>query len=552
MKLFFIIFILSAVIIFTPIESETSLNTNPTLYSKSKFFVKTKNELRISEATGKVLLETGLKTLDEKINKFNIVGIKNVFRLNNGNPEIYNKYEMSKIYIFDIDTNDYADLQKVLEEFKEDDAIEFCEPNYIGSAAGVREKISKLSINQQKKDTLENLSYANTSEPNDEMFSKQWYMDNKGFMLPSGGGSAKIGADINILKTWEIESGSEDVIVAILDSGIKDDHPDLVNRMWINTKEIPGNGIDDDFNGYTDDYKGWDFAYDDRRPEDGFGHGTNIATVIGASTNNIIGFAGIDKKCRLMNCKNLNSDNTGEYSWWSESIKYAVDNGAKIINMSEGGDDYSRVLETAINYALDNNVLVVSAMMNKGDGRDYYPASIEGVVAVGATDSDDLRCKSFTWGGGSCWGSHISVVAPGNRIYGLDYEDNFNYEVYWSGTSQSTAIVSGIASLLFSQDKSRSADDLKKIIKVTSKDLVGDSREDKPGWDKFYGYGRVDSYSALTFENYNLIENTDEQFQKNEEIIKEEETKKEQDIDKSSNDTEKPVNKNTAEPARKK
>ncbi|MBK7254897.1 MAG: S8 family serine peptidase [Ignavibacteria bacterium] len=468
-------------------ESETNINTNSSLFSKNKFFVKTGKELRISEATGKISLFTGIKSLDEKINKFGINNIKKLFNLNKGNPYLYSKYGMERIYVFNLDTNNYCNIEDIVKEFNKDNYVEFSEPDFIGMSAGVKESMRNF-VN-------ENIN------PNDEMFYKQWYLSNFGSVDPASGGSAKVGADIKILNTWDIESGNEEVIVAILDSGIRDEHPDLKDRIWINKEEIPGNGIDDDYNGYADDYKGWDFAYDDRRPEDGFGHGTNIATVIGASTDNVIGFAGVDKKCRLMNCKNLNADNTGEYSWWSESIKYAVDNGADIINMSEGGDDYSRVLETAVKYAVDSDVLVVSAMMNKGDGRDYYPASFEGVMAVGATDTDDSRCKRFSWGGGSCWGNHISVVAPGNKIYGLDYENDQNYEVYWSGTSQSTAIVSGIASLLKAQKITRTSIDLKRIIRLSSKDLVGDPQEDRPGWDKFYGYGRVDSYAAITFED---------------------------------------------------
>jgi len=468
-------------------ESETNINTNSSLFSKNKFFVKTSKELKISEATGKISLFTGIKSLDEKINKFGINSIKKLFNLNKGNPYLYSKYGMERIYVFNLDTNNYCNIEDIVKEFNKDNYVEFSEPDFIGMSAGVKENMINF-VN-------ENIN------PNDEMFYKQWYLSNFGSVDPASGGSAKVGADIKILNTWDIESGNEEVIVAILDSGIRDEHPDLKDRIWINKEEIPGNGIDDDYNGYADDYKGWDFAYDDRRPDDGFGHGTNIATVIGASTDNVIGFAGVDKKCRLMNCKNLNADNTGEYSWWSESIKYAVDNGADIINMSEGGDDYSRVLETAVKYAVDSDVLVVSAMMNKGDGRDYYPASFEGVMAVGATDTDDSRCKRFSWGGGSCWGNHISVVAPGNKIYGLDYENDQNYEVYWSGTSQSTAIVSGIASLLKAQKITRTSIDLKRIIRLSSKDLVGDPQEDKPGWDKFYGYGRVDSYAAITFED---------------------------------------------------
>ncbi|MDZ4711900.1 MAG: S8 family serine peptidase [bacterium] len=488
MNIKFILPVLITSFFVLPFNTHTRDNNKFSAYSKNKFFVKTKIELKVSEATGKISLTTDINSIDEKIIKYDIVSIENVFKLNNGDAGLYDKFGMSRIYLFRTDENSEFNMDRIGEDFGEDVNIEFCEPDFIGTSAGVKETNMK--------------EFFTNNMPNDVMFSKQWYMQNSGSVQPSSsGGLAKIGADINIVNAWEIQKGSEEVIIAILDSGIKDDHPDLKNRMWVNENEIPGNGIDDDRNGYIDDYKGWDFAYDDKKPDDGFGHGTNIATVIGASTNNMIGFAGIDQNCRLMNCKNLSSDNSGEYGWWAESIKYAVDNGADIINMSEGGDDYSKVLKTAIDYALESGVLINAAMMNKGDNRDYYPASFKGVFAIGATDTDDRRCRKFSWGGGSCWGKHISVVAPGNKIYGLDYESDDNYEVYWSGTSQSTAIVSAISSLLLAQNKTRSAEDLKRIIKLSSRDLVGEPREDKAGWDQYYGYGRVDSYAALSYED---------------------------------------------------
>lgn len=545
------LFPLLIVFLMLPLKLETHINNQSGLYSKYKFFVKTKSDLKVSEATGKISLQTGIESMDEKIDKYHIKDIKKVFRLNNGNPVIYSKYGMSRIYVFTIDENkgEFSNIEEIVNNFSKDKEVEFSEPNYIGFSAGVKGTSDLNSIK----------NILNQNEPNDEMFYKQWYLKNNGSLSPTSGGNAKVGADIKILNTWEIETGSEEVIVAILDSGIKDDHPDLKEKIWINKEEIPGNGFDDDNNGYIDDYKGWDFAYDDRRPEDGFGHGTNIATVIGASTDNLLGFSGINKRCKLMNSKNLNADNTGEYEWWSESIKYSVDNGARIINMSEGGDDYSRVLQTAINYAQDNNVLIVAAMMNKGDGRNYYPASLEGVFAVGATDTDDNRCRKFSWGGGSCWGKHIAVVAPGNKIYGLDFENDYNFEVFWSGTSQSTAIVSGIASLLLSQNKLRSAEEIKRIIKLSSKDLVGDPREDKPGWDKYYGYGRVDSYAALSFDNNNVYKEpvTDPYVQspdsENEEDVIENEKKNMYDND-NDDENDKPakaVDKKSSEPDRK-
>lgn len=479
-------FLLLSAILLTGITSHAEVIEN---YSSKSFFVKMKTELGVSEATGKLSTHTGIKSIDEKNNKYRIKSIKKVFELNNGDKDIYDELEMSRIYLFTLDDNNIFNVKDIVKAYADDENTNYSELNYIGRAAG------KRGTDYVELNSLFTI-------PSDEMFYRQWYLSNDGSITPSGRrGASRVGADINMVRAWEIEKGSSDIIVAILDSGIRDDHPDLRERIWYNNSEIPNNGIDDDRNGYVDDYKGWDFAYEDERPNDGFGHGTNIASVIGASTNNNIGFAGVDQACRLMNLKNLRDDNYGEYYWWSESIKYAVDNGADVINMSEGGDDYSETLQTAVEYALRKGKFIVAAMMNKGDGRDYYPASFKGVFAVGATDTDDNRCLSFSWGGGSCFGDHIAVVAPGNKIYGLDYENLNDYSVYWSGTSQSTAIVSGLASLLLAQNNNRTIKDLDRIIKSTARDRVGDSDEDIKGWDRFYGYGRVDAYLALMYDS---------------------------------------------------
>jgi thermitase len=483
------------ILAFLPEYLNTAENADSeTLYTNNKFFVRTKQELKISEATGEISVFTGIPSLDEKNKKYNIKKITRLFDLNNGDDNLYYKLGLNRIYIFYIDAE--KDIQGVTSDYDKDLFVEYSEPNFIGYGAGVKGKgdnpyIGELDI------------------PNDEAFYKQWYLRNEGKIIPSSSGRAKVGADINMVKTWEIEQGSEDIIVAILDSGIDDDSPDLKGRLWINKKEIPNNGKDDDGNGYIDDYKGWDFAYDGKNNRDGFGHGTNIGSTIGATTNNIYGFAGINSKSKLMNCKNLSDENSGEYEWWARSIKYAVDNGAKVINMSEGGVDYSKTLKSAVDYAVEKGVFIAAAMMNKANNKNYYPAAFKGVFAVGATDTDDKRCKKFTWGGGSCWGKHIKVVAPGNKIYGVDYNDIDNLDSYWSGTSQSTAMVSGLASLLFSQNPLRTPEEIQNIIIVTAQDEVGDPKEDTPGWDEFMGYGRIDCYLALTYNgnDKSIIEN---------------------------------------------
>lgn len=397
----------------------------------------------------------------------------------------YFKHELGTFFL--VFFKDGVDIKDACNKFENDNKVEFAEPDFIGEGAG-------------KKGTSPNLSMKLSLKPNDEYFYRQWGLSNDGVTNTTRGASGKSGADMNVLSGWDIETGSEEIIVAILDSGVKTDHPDLTSRFWIN-KDETRNGRDDDGNGFVDDINGYNFAYDNPNIKDDGGHGTNIAGTIGASTNNNLGYAGIDQRCRLMICKNLDEENLGEYSWWSASLYYAANNKARVINMSEGGYDYSKTLQTAINYAYDAGCFIVASMMNKNNSDVYYPASFSNVFAIGATDTDDSRCRQFTWGGGSNWGKHIAVVAPGNRIYGLDYKDNNNFEVYWSGTSQATAYVSGIASLLLAQDKSRTNAELKKIITTTAKDQVGDSREDSFGWDEYYGYGRVDLFAALNSDN---------------------------------------------------
>lgn len=458
-------------------------------YSYTKFIVSTKNVLGISEATGEISVRTGLNSLDEKNFRYKVIRIKQLFKPQNSDMALYNELGLGRIYVFYVQSNQTIDMKHLINEYSNDTNVLYSEPVFIGHSAGMRD------YNHIKPQSLKSQLM-----PNDPLFYMQWHLKNTGIITTTSGASAKIGADVNMENAWELETGSDDIIVAILDSGIRDDHPELKGRIWINKNEIPNNGIDDDNNGYVDDVRGWNFTEDDNNPEDGFGHGTNIASVIGENSNNNVGYAGINFRCKLMNCKNLTDDNRGDYDWWIESIKYAVDNGARIINMSEGGEDFSKTLKTAIDYAVRKGVFVVTAMMNKNDGKNYYPASYQGVFAVGATDTDDKRCKRFTWGGGSCWGNHIKVVAPGNKIYGLDNNDVNNYDISWSGTSQSAAIVSGIASLLLAQNPKRTIDDLSRIITATAVDGIGDPREDTPGWDKYMGFGRVDAYAALMYE----------------------------------------------------
>ncbi len=477
-KLIFTFLLMSAFIVFPSHNVSLKENNNKSRFASEHIIVKLKKNVDVLAASFSNPYYNTLNEIFTDLN-LNIKKTKVLFpRDIRNNAQLYNKYEFETYYVvyFDKDIDAKELCQKVSDNIK----VDFSEPDFIGESAGIK---------------------GLSTSPNDEFFNRQWGLYNDGSQKTTPGKQGKTGADMNILKAWEISSGSSDIIVGIMDSGTKTDHPDLSGRIWVNSEEVK-NGRDDDGNGFVDDINGFNFAYDNPNTRDDGGHGTNIAGTIGAQTNNSLGYAGIDQKCKLMICKNLDDENLGEYSWWSASLYYAANNGARVLNMSEGGYDYSKTLENAVNYAYDAGCLVVASMMNKNNGDTYYPASFKNVLAVGATDTDDSRCREFTWGGGSNWGKHIAVVAPGNKIYGLDFKDNSNYDVYWSGTSQATAYVSGIASVLLGQDPSRTNKDLREIITSTALDQVGDPREDKYGWDEYYGYGRVDLYEALNYGKY--------------------------------------------------
>jgi subtilisin family serine protease len=346
------------------------------------------------------------------------------------------------------------------------------------------------------------LRYAHTVKPNvmitpnDDEFDKQWALYNNGY---SNLYYAKKDADIKMKEAWEIEQGSSDIIVAILDTGIKTNHPEFHSRIWVNASEN-NNGSDSDNNGYIDDRRGWNFAYQNNNPTDDHGHGTVMAGLLGANANNEFGFAGVDWNCKIMNCKVLTNFGGGKDSWFIEAIHYAVDNGAHIINMSIGGPQYSLALEEAVNYAYKNNVLVIASTGNSDQNIPNFPASYENTLAVGSTNPDDTRASPFFTNAlsGSNYGNYLDIVAPGNYIYGLSYLSNLDYDNIYAGTSLSVPLVAGVASLLLAQNPNRTPDHLKNILIQTADDMVGSAIEDTEGYDIYYGHGRLNAFKALS------------------------------------------------------
>ncbi len=300
---------------------------------------------------------------------------------------------------------------------------------------------------------------------------------------------------INMPAAWDVVTGTTGSTIAVLDSGIDLDHPDLVPNLWTNPGEIPGNGLDDDGNGKVDDVYGWHFYYlwdgddfvpaEDGNVQDDYGHGTHVAGIAAAATDNGIGVAGVAWGARLMAVKVLDEYGTGWYSDIAAGIVYAVDNGAKIINLSLGGGSGSETLCTAAEYAYNHGALLVASAGNSG-GAVLYPAACNFVLAVAATDQADRRA------GTSNFGPQVDVAAPGMEIYSTWYRGNYFTK---SGTSMAAPHVSGLAHLIWSARPDLDADGVGRVITATAVDV---NAGDWPGWDQYVGWGRIDAASAVS------------------------------------------------------
>ncbi len=303
--------------------------------------------------------------------------------------------------------------------------------------------------------------------PNDPKLSSQWYLN-----------------AISAPSAWDITTGSRSVIVAVLDTGLDLNHEDLVDNLWTNSKEIARNGIDDDKNGYIDDVHGWDFVGNDADPSpspsasssmEAIEHGTLLAGEIGAVGNNNIGMAGVNWKVSIMAVRMLDDQGAGKESNAANAIRYAVNNGAKVINLSFVGNEVHTALTSAVQYAFERNVVVVAAMGNDGldtNKSPVYPACLRSVTSdwvIGVTAVDEAnKGTSFTNYGSVC----ADIAAPGTNIRGLSYYDSgtsykHQYSGPWSGTSMASPLVAGAAALLFSKYPTLSAGEVRNILKLS-------------------------------------------------------------------------------------
>ena len=312
------------------------------------------------------------------------------------------------------------------------------------------------------------------SLPNDLLFGKQWYLHNTG---QTGGPS---GIDIKAVAAWQKVSSTKAITVAVVDSGVDVTHPDLKDQIWINAKEIPGNGIDDEGNGYIDDINGWNFFQGNNLPADLDGHGTHVAGTIGASSNNNVGITGIAWGSPLMAIKVLPSeeeriDTPGEANAIAYGIRYAADNGAKIINLSLGSDTDDLVLKEAVIYAASKGALLITAAGNdnKSDEKSIgWPSNYNKIVPsnlINIGSTNELGLKS----GFSNFGDSVDLLAPGGKgdpderpngsaadIYSTE-KGTYQYSF---GTSMATPVVSGSAALVWALNPAWNAETVIKIL----------------------------------------------------------------------------------------
>lgn len=280
------------------------------------------------------------------------------------------------------------------------------------------------------------------------------------------------------------------IIVAVVDSGVDYVHEDLANNMWVNTGEIANDGIDNDGNGYVDDYHGYDFIGSmytaptlDSDPQDEAGHGTHVAGII-AAENNSIGTRGVAPSATIMPVKVLDSNGLGFDSNIASGIEYAVDNGADIINLSLGGTAASNTIKTAIDYAESHNVLVIAAAGNSSSfSQPSYPAAYSNVVSVGALTEDGIKAYYSNWG-------KVDVMAPGDDILSTIPGDKY---ASYSGTSMASPQVAGVAALVMQKFGTTDTKTVRHILETTATDFGT-----MAGPDYVAGYGTVDALAATT------------------------------------------------------
>jgi subtilisin family serine protease len=346
-----------------------------------------------------------------------------------------------------IDDFDNADAATLVKEYQQLPEVEYAEPNY------------EINLEEAPAGHLEPIL------PRDPQFNDQWALAN------SGQRGGKKGADISATLAWARTTGSENVVVAVLDTGVDYNHEDLTENMWRRPEKMAP--YHDNELGTMDDEFGFN-AIDGSDPMDDNGHGTHCAGIIGAEGENEIGIAGVNWKVQIMPLKFMNASGSGSTKDAIEAINYVIDRkkagvSVRIISASWGSTQKSRALGDVIRKAYENDILFVAAAGNSSVDNDrtpHYPSSYDSpnVVSVAALDRHDALASFSNYGVKS-----VAIAAPGVEILstwlGNEYEEK-------SGTSMATPVVSGVAALILAEHPEMSVDALKKKLLASTDPIV--------------------------------------------------------------------------------
>ena len=329
--------------------------------------------------------------LHQLLAEFGNYTLKKTFPSHNHETDRNEKFKLSTIYTVNYHQNINASL--LLKKIKKIRFLEYFEP-YV----------------------YPELCYT----PSDTLIAQQYYLNL-----------------IQALQAWDIEQGNNSVVIGITDTGWDPTHPDLLPNVHINTAD-PINGIDDDNDGYTDNYMGWDVAMNDNDATfESLSHGVNVTGIAAAATDNVTGIAGVGFNCSFLPVKI--SDAAGILTSAYQGVVYAADHNADVINCSWGSFTAGQFQQDVINYAIDKGCLIVAAVGNNDLETKFYPAAYEGVLSVCATEQNDLKKDN------SNYGYYVDIAAPGEAMFTTTSMGTYATN---GGTSMAAPVVSGAAALV--------------------------------------------------------------------------------------------------------
>lgn len=389
--------------------------------------------------------------------------------------------------LFVIRLPDDLPVEEAVRYYEKQPGVLYAEPDYYLESV-IPEVPDESGRNDPEETSLRSSEFSGNDDgglrgsaghPSDPLFVYQWALNNTGQTLPEAGSvttngtavrTAGIigtpGADIRIFGAWNYYTyGDPDVLVAVLDSGILLTHPDLADNIYVNSGEIPGNGIDDDNNGYIDDVNGWDFVSNDNDPADENGHGTHCAGAIAAAMNDR-GTVGVAPNVTILPLRILDRRIAGTLSAELAAIQYAEAAGARIVSGSYGSAAYRQAEYDAI---ANSSMLFVMAAGNNGHNESDYPGGYDlpNIISVGATDYNDGLCSFSNYNE-----STVDICAPGALILSdCIVTGSGTVKPSWetmNGTSMSVPLVSGTAALMLSVDPSLNASQMRAILMESS------------------------------------------------------------------------------------